>query len=862
MRRPLIDVRDDEALSSVLSQVFLFVEHVNSRASQEARRLLNEKLRTHSRGDGKPLGQEHARELLRSLARLELDFKNIIREVFQRLASDGGHWLDQSLLLSLLRQEGIQPQIQPCILQSVTDLLLRPARVVPKQGSWKIEGQPKALPRASGIDFLTEKLWIYESEQGPLLATRPLLTEKLLFSRRFHVYFWEEPFDAVGIARLFLAEILGETGRSADHYLQRWLRATFHLAYNKESKYSLAVVCELFNNIFYGNANPTTQAVHNQRTPTVSGSLLLKQLTEVLQKTYGTDGSAERALLQALGLYLFFGFCRQLRRRFFWVDLEGVNGEKISEDISRCLTYLDGESCVSALRPLGYTYFQCRVFGFISSIPGLSNIFRGGLLHRTSSGRAIALLGPAGIGKTVMALQLMADFARFGGLSIYISLEESFDAILDRLVTFGFIDPQKFQVCSAGSDLARVVRKARIREPEKGLLIFYQASEGTLFEIIESIAENAKEWPQSRPRALVVDSVNALQFTFVPSGQTVDTRRYIYSVVTKIETKNFFGLLLGEKEGEYYQILPYLADTVLEMGFDENAHTRWFEIRKCRVQDYHEGKHPLRIHDGRGVIVYPSLGSRRNSLRGRVRSTLSQWRVIPYPYPEDSEFRGLPEKGSTLIWGPQASGKTLVTLRFLTEPSILRPEPGSPRNGKVSEKERWRPQNIMIITFRTSEKNFIQMLQRHQDLAARWDRIPHKWLRWYSPGSNLTAEQIVSEMWRYIKESRRKGIPVDRMLFDETEVAEDVLTALRRDPLFWPTVLELTSTEAATSFFVCGQPQGREISPVMQTLRGSMDNVLHVYQREEDGRIMRHIEVQQHPESVSASRKTLIEVVQ
>jgi KaiC/GvpD/RAD55 family RecA-like ATPase len=861
MPRVLVDVRDEEALSSALSQVFLFIEHINGRASQEVRKLLEEKLRARGRTDSELSGRERSEELLRSVARPNIDFKNIIRQVFQWLVSGEGRWSDQILLLELLRQEGIQPAINPRILQLVAELLLHPARIVPKNHSWKIEGWPKVLPRASGVDLLTEKLWVYEGEHAPLLATRPLLAQTPLFSHRLHVYSWEEPFDAMGITRLFLAEVLGEAGRSADHYLQRWLRTTFNFAYEKSSKYTLAVVCDLFNQVFYGNPKPTTQTVHNQRTPTVSFSLLVNELTKVLQVSSGTSEGSSRPLKNALGLYFFLSFCRQLRRRFFWVDLESACERQIPEDSLRYLADLSGESCVSALRPLGYTYFQSRIFGFISTTPGLSNVFRGGLLSRTDYGCAVTLLGPAGIGKTVMALQWMADFARFGGLAIYLSFEETFDSILDRLVTFGLIDTQKFQVRSAGGDLVEVLKEAFLQDAEKGLLIFYRASGGTLFEIIQEIAEATKDWPRSRPKALVVDSVNALQFMFTPGAQPLDVRRYLQEVVSQIVSSNFFGLVLGEREGDYYQILPYLADTVLEMGFDENAHTRWFEIRKCRIQDYHEGKHPLRIQDGRGVIVYPSLASRRSSLRGRIRSTPSQWRVIPYPYAQYSKFRGLPEKSSTLIWGPVASGKTLVALRFLAEPSTLRPREtkDSHIEKELPENEAWSPQNVMVITFRTSEKNFLQTLQRDPGLAARWAKIPLRWLRWYSPGSNLSAEQIVSEIWRYFKESRRKGVPVDRVLFDETEVAEDVLTALRRDPLFWPTILELISTEAATSFFVCGS--ALDASPIMKILRGSMDNELCVQQKSEEERVFRYIEVQQHPESDSASRKSLIEPV-
>jgi hypothetical protein len=49
---------------------------------------------------------------------------------------------------------------------------------------------------------------------------------------------------------------------------------------------------------------------------------------------------------------------------------------------------------------------------------------------------------------------------------------------------------------------------------------------------------------------------------------------------------------------------------------------------------------------------------------------------------------------------------------------------------------------------------------------------------------------------------------------------------LRDEPLFWPTLFELTATEAITAFYVCGHA-GHE-PPLMELLRSSMDYVLHV----------------------------------
>jgi KaiC/GvpD/RAD55 family RecA-like ATPase len=854
---PLVDVRDDEALSATLSQVFLFVEQMNANAGLEVRKFLQQKLQMRNSATERL----RTEDLIKSVARVDLDFKNIILQLLRWLIKEG-RWSKRSLFLELAHRTGLQPSIDRRVLEALVGLLVSPARLVPKDDEkiWLIQGQKTSLPRPAGIDVLFEHLWLYRSAQGPLFATQPLLDHSCAIIPEIPVYYWEEPFDPIGIVRLFISEVLGETGRAADHYLQKWLRYTFNLGcYDKGHKYALAAICESFNNLFYGASVPSTQIVHNHRTPTVSASLLISQLAEVLRRAAEGRGhildSDQIHLRQALGLYCFLHFCRQLRRRTFWPNLEKAREQFLSEDNFRDLAQVGGQQCVSSLRPLGYTYFQSRMFGFISSIPGLSNVFRGGLLPRTDSGRAIALVGPAGIGKTVLALQVMTDFARFGGLAIYLSLEESYDSILDRLVTFGLWDRSKFQVKQAGQDLPEVIQEAIVHDPKKGLLIFYQPGIGassTLPQVILSLGQATEAWPSDK--GLVIDSVNSLQFPSRPQSSEVEdsrSRSYLYDAIAQIERCHFFGILLGEKDGRFYRILPYLADTVIEMGSDEDAHTRWLEIKKCRVQDYHEGKHPFRVLDGRGVIIYPSLASRRASLRGRIRSTLSQRWVIPYPG-ATSGFEGIPEKSSTLIWGPQGSGKTLVALKLLTAASTLK--------GELDRADfLLPPQNIVVISFRTSEKNFEQAIERQSVLGANWSRIRMKWLRWYSPGSNLTAEQILSEIWRYINESRRRGVPVDRIIFDETEVAQDIFPALRRDPLFWPSILELASTEAATSFFICGTSD--EDSSVMKILQGSMDNSLHVYETAEHGKRLRCVDLVRHTELVPGSQRISEELV-
>lgn len=849
----VVDVRNGSDLTEVLSQVFLFAEHINALASLPI---------------GHSLG--HRKELN---LRCPRDIPGLLLWLRDRMSRPGARWLAGSEILDLAHQVGINPTPNPAVLGALIRLLLRPAKVGPAPSglNWKIYAPPEPLylPRSSSKDAaerLSERISVYSARDKASFSNRPLLDRRPDFTKNLAVHYWEEPFDSINVVRLFLSEVLGERGRGADQHLQRWLRRQFCLSYDETTKYALAGICQRFNLIFYELAVPSTQIIHTKRAATIATSVLIEEISELLRQTASPneDVNPRLYLRQALGLYLFLRFCRQLRCGYCWFDLQRLKDDNNSSARGRLET-LNGIHFSSALRPTGYTYLQSRIFGMISNIPGLSNIFRGGLLPRTGSGRTLALIGPPGVGKTVLALQMMSDVASLGGLAVYFSFEESYSSILDRLITFGLYDPQKFQIEQAGSDFAEVLQKALAEDSRKGILVLYSDREEVPFSVLEAIdsislaAEGRKAW-----RALVLDSVNALDFPKSSSNDDGSGRRLeLGALISKIEQNKFLGVLLAEKDDRSLWTLPYLMDTVIELGLDDPTHMRWLEIKKCRVQDYHPGKHPFRMTDGRGVTIYPSLASRRSSLRGRVRSTASEQRFIPFPdnWRKTLSLNGVREKSSTLIWGPPGGGKTLLLLNLLTEHTWKRLESSE---SEKQDSDLGPPSNVLFVTFRTPEKNFLQNLERHPALYARWQRIRQVKIRWCSVGVNFSAEQLVSEIWRYFNSSRREGLAVDRVVFDETESAEDLLPALKNETLFWPTLFELTSTEAINSFFVCSST-GAE-PPLMRLLRSSMDYVLHAYETATDPstsmpppeQAERWVAVEKHPDLVPGSHKMVV----
>jgi hypothetical protein len=136
--------------------------------------------------------------------------------------------------------------------------------------------------------------------------------------------------------------------------------------------------------------------------------------------------------------------------------------------------------------------------------------------------------------------------------------------------------------------------------------------------------------------------------------------------------------------------------------------------------------------------------------------------------------------------------------------------------------------SVLVITFRTSESKFLQLLSKNGELNSKWQKLASRRVRWYSPGLNIGAEEIIDSIWRTIDSARQQGIAIDRIVVDEVESASVGLPQLGRDPSFWTTLLELLGTEAITSFFGV-MPSPEHDGAVCELLRSNAD---YVFSRE------------------------------
>lgn len=734
---------------------------------------------------------------------------HVVLDTFETLGEDLRDWSPPaSEVRSLFFSCGVIPPVDVGVLASLLECIAYPARIVQQETgtrrSWTFDGKAR-FPPPPGEEIMFNDLHIralhnvysfttvdYESNaaiSGP--------AEYVERERKLRVV--DEFLDPLAAMRMYLVRTHKVREAEVGHHIQQWIVTQFGLESHQEFRFTLAKVCDRVNELFYGHTRPKREHL-STRGATVGTTMLVGEIARLLTVTNPNSKlprSWQRAVPLAFGIYLFLRLRRLVRFRYQFLESPptGPDGRGPSGPTERAA---NNRQCVSMLRPLEYTFLQTAMFGVQTAIQGLNFVLRGGLLPRAETGRSFVITGPAGCGKTLLALQLLCDIASKGGLAVYYSFEEDYGSIAERLVTFDLRREGAFRIMLGSNEPLETLRKEQdAGATPVGTLLFYQMSADEslpLNDAINTVAALTGAYPL---RALAIDSLNALSYA---SYETADMfRKMLHGVVRTVEQGRFLGFLLSEADDPRLNVLPYISDTLIELNPASRGQMRRMEIRKCRTQDYHRGPHPYHLSERRGVTVYPSLGSIRESLRNRVTATLSEQRAISLP-PELGENLGLTtiqEKSSVLVSGSPETGALPFALQLITEPSCAA---RSRRSGPAEKVN-----NLLVVTFNTSEVKFAQMLRRDTTLAARWEDIAYEGelqIRWYSPGGSLTGDQIVSELRQYFLRARRFGLPIERVLFFEVELAEQLLPSLAQEQLFWPTVMQMLATEAVTSVFV------------------------------------------------------------
>lgn len=227
-----------------------------------------------------------------------------------------------------------------------------------------------------------------------------------------------------------------------------------------------------------------------------------------------------------------------------------------------------------------------------TGVQGLDQILHGGI----PTGHTIIVSGTSGSGKTTLTTQFLYEGAEEGETTLYYSLEEPVDNIIETSKHFGmdFEDPE-------------LEGDVKFREQ---LDLMKSGTGGQVFEPGKFVENFKRTIEEINPDRVVLDSITKFAMVFDASPLR---REKISEIARFLREQEVTACLLAEvpySSDKYqvsrYQITEFVADGVIMLGYErtESSRTRTLEVFKMRRTDHSSDIHPLRITDD-GIITYP-----------------------------------------------------------------------------------------------------------------------------------------------------------------------------------------------------------------------------------------------------------------
>jgi circadian clock protein KaiC len=281
-----------------------------------------------------------------------------------------------------------------------------------------------------------------------------------------------------------------------------------------------------------------------------------------------------------------------------------------------------------------------------TGIASFDVIAKGGLPHN----RTTFISGTAGSGKTVFAMQFLAQGIAAGESGVFVTFEESADDIRANMSSFGW----------------------PLDEWERaGKLIFVDASPDPEIETVEAgsfdlgalLARVQNAARKVGAHRVSVDSLGAVFSQF--SDQSV-VRRELFRIAWALKAMGVTAVLTAERVHEYgpvarFGIEEFIADNVIILRnvLDAENRRRTIEILKFRGTDHQKGEYPFTIIAGRGVVVIPlsAIELRQRSSNIRISSGNAEL--------DQMCGGGFFRDSVILLSGATGTGKTLTVTQFL-----------------------------------------------------------------------------------------------------------------------------------------------------------------------------------------------------
>jgi len=275
----------------------------------------------------------------------------------------------------------------------------------------------------------------------------------------------------------------------------------------------------------------------------------------------------------------------------------------------------------------------------ITGIPGLDDILRGGF----PAGRILLVEGDPGVGKTTLALQFLLEGAKRGEASVYVTLSETREELLQVAASHGWsLD---------GIDIFELAPPKTFTLEEQNTL--FHPSEVELAEMTKSVTDLCD---RVKPRRLVFDSLSEIRLL---AQSALRYRREVLALKQFFVGRNCTVLLLDDRTDAdtdgHLQSIAHGVVTLEQLVPLFGSHRRRLRITKLRGVDFRGGYHDYVIRKG-GLDVFPRLVSAEHSEPGSTGAASSGVAALDAMLGGGGLDRGT----SALFLGPPGTGKSAL----------------------------------------------------------------------------------------------------------------------------------------------------------------------------------------------------------
>jgi circadian clock protein KaiC len=279
-----------------------------------------------------------------------------------------------------------------------------------------------------------------------------------------------------------------------------------------------------------------------------------------------------------------------------------------------------------------------------SGTSGLDDILSGGFTR----GALFLLEGNPGTGKTTIALRFLMEGERAGERSLYITLAETKEELINGAASHGW-------VLGPNTEVFELQPPESLLNPEHAQTLLY-SSDLELGETAKMIFDAVD---RIRPSRVVIDSLSEIRLL---AQSSLRYRRQVLAIKHYLARRGATVLALDDLTTDAADKTAHsIAHGVVrleELAPNYGAERRRMRVVKYRGQAYRGGYHDMTITTG-GINIFPRLVS------GQHRSKFTATNVSSGSAKLDALLGGGLEKGSSaLVLGPAGTGKSLLCLKF------------------------------------------------------------------------------------------------------------------------------------------------------------------------------------------------------